>query len=282
MRLVYYPLALLLAFLVVSLSIDAARLTRIASSQLSIENSTELAWKSVLESLSFSLYSGASETKAKVDDVFAEAARRQALARRCAVFFLVATGIFMAAQVWRARRHPPPASALTADLLGVAVICLVVGLIAPILSLKAYTELPVVGHVVLKYEAKSVITTIASLVKAGSYFAAVLVAAFSVATPFVKLVIVIAVVQRRWPQWHDRGLELIKAIGKWSMADVFVVAVLVAYFAASGDEFSEAAIGLGLYFFAAYCLLSQYATHGLTHAVAGDAPTSKEIENADD
>jgi hypothetical protein len=58
------------------------------------------------------------------------------------------------------------------------------------------------------------------------------------------------------------------------MADVFVVAVLVAYFAASDDEFSEAQVGLGLYYFAAYCLLSQYATHKLVTAVDGDISRS--------
>ena len=54
------------------------------------------------------------------------------------------------------------------------------------------------------------------------------------------------------------------------LARVLVVAVLVAYFAASGDEFSEAKVGLGLYFFAAYCLLSQYATHTLMRAFEGE------------
>ena len=89
-------------------------------------------------------------------------------------------------------------------------------------------------------------------------------------TPLIKIVIAIAVVQRRWPSWHNHGLEFTKAIGKWSMADVFVVAVLVAYFSASGDEFSEAKIGLGLYYFAAYCLLSQYATQTLMRVFKDD------------
>jgi paraquat-inducible protein A len=264
MRAVYYPIALILAILVVSASLDASRLTRIASSHQNLEGSTELAWKSLLETLSLSLYSGASETNTKTAALFREAAQRQALAASSALAFLTVATIFLLAQAWRERRDPRTSDlGMTADLLGVGVICLGVGLLAPVLSLRAYTDLPVLGEVVLKYEAKSVITTIGSLARANNYFVALLVAAFSVVTPIVKIVVAIAVVQRRWPRWHSRGLEFIKAIGKWSMADVFVVAVLVAYFAASSDAFSDARIGLGLYFFAAYCLLSQYATHAL-------------------
>ncbi len=274
MRLIYYPVAIFLAVLVVSLSIDASRLTRIASAQLNIEHTTELAWKSILENLTFSLYSGASETKSRVADLFEEAARRQMLAERSGIAFAAIGVIFLFARRARCQSKGPSSDlALTADLLGIGAICLVVGLIAPVLSLKAYTTLPVVGEVVLRYEAKSVITTIGSLARSNNYFIASLIAAFSVLTPLIKIIIAITVVQKRWPAWHNRGLEFTKAIGKWSMADVFVVAVLVAYFSASGDEFSEAKIGLGLYYFAAYCLLSQYATQTLMRVFKGDLAT---------
>jgi len=267
MRFVYYPVAAMLAVLVISLSIDASRLTRIASAHLNVEHSAELAWKSILENLTFSLYSGASETKARVTNLLEEAARREQLAGRSSLAFLTIGVIFLTARAWRRRRNSRTSDmSLTADLLGVGVICLIVGLLAPVLSLKAYTDLPLLGQVVLKYESKSIITTIGSLAQGNNYFVALLIAVFSVVTPFVKILVAIAVVQRRWPDWHARGIEFIKAIGKWSMADVFVVAVLVAYFAASGDEFSEARVGLGLYYFAAYCLLSQYATHTLMRA----------------
>jgi len=276
MRLVYYPIAIVLAVLAMSFSIDASRLTRIASSQLNIEHTTELAWKSILESLTFSLYSGASDTKSRVADLFSEAERRQALAERCGLAFVILAVMFLFARRMRDQRNLESSGlGMTSDLLGIGAICLAVGLFAPVLSLKAYASLPVIGEVILKYEAKSVITTIGSLANANNYFVALLVAAFSVITPLIKIIIAIAVVQRRWPSWHIRGLEFIKAIGKWSMADVFVVAVLVAYFAASADEFSEAKVGLGLYFFAAYCLLSQYATHTLMRAFEGELATAK-------
>ncbi len=277
MRLVYYPIAIALAIFAISYSVDATRLTRIASAQLDMDHATDLAWKSIVETLTFSLYSGASETKSRVSDLYLEAARRQVLAERCSLAFAIIGLIYLSLRYMRAPRDDSSSKLqVTSDLLGIGVICLVVGLLAPILILKAYTSLPVVGEVVLKFEAKSVITTIGSLAKANNYFIALLIAGFSVITPLIKIIIAILVVQRRWPRWHMHGLNFIKAIGKWSMADVFVVAVLVAYFAASGDEFSEADIGLGLYYFTAYCFLSQFATHRLMQTFGDEIASATE------
>lgn len=265
LRIIFYPAALALALAVVSLSLDAARLNRLGSEQIGIDRSSELAWKSVLESLSFSLYTGASKIKNTVVTLFDEAERRNRLAWQFAGALLCLTAVF-GMSAWRRSRRISRGESLVADLIAVAVIFLGVGLVAPILSLKAYTTVPVIGEVILKYEVKSVITTIGSLAGSHNLPVAVLVAAFSVVTPVAKLLVSVVVLQRRWPKWHFRGLAFMKAIGKWSMADVFVVAVLVAYFAASGDEFSEAHLGVGLYFFAAYCLISQFATQLLVSA----------------
>ncbi len=55
-------------------------------------------------------------------------------------------------------------------------------------------------------------------------------------------------------------------ISKWSMADVFVIGVFVAYLAANAVEKEgglltfEAQLGSGFYYFLGYCLLSILAT----------------------
>jgi len=268
-RLIFYPLAIAMAIAVASLSLDAAQLNRVASAQLNIEGSTTLAWKSVLESLSFSFYSGASDIKADISALYAEAGRREQLASRIAIGFAAAALVFLVVTGLLHKRATGEVNMLVGDQLAIAVICLGVGLLAPILSLKAHATAPVLGQVVLKYEVKSVLTSISSLIESHNYIVAILLGTFSVLTPLLKLGVAIAVIQEKLPAWHERGVAFIKAVGKWSMADVFVVAVFVAYFAAGGDEFSEARIGLGLYFFAAYCLLSQYATQHLVSAFDG-------------
>jgi len=260
-RFVFYPVVLALAIAAASLSLDASRINRLASAQLGVDQSTEIAWKSLLENLSFSMYSGASDIKADAEALFREANRRESLARGYSFVLLAVSMLMLGVGEALRRRGYLTLEVIVADLIAIAMICLGVGLVAPILILKAYTTVPVVGEVILKFEVKSILTTIGALAKAGNYFIALLVAAFSVVTPLVKLVVAVAVLQHRWSAWHTSGLKFIKTIGKWSMADVFVVAVLVAYFAAGADEFSEAHLGIGLYFFAGYCLLSMLVTH---------------------
>ncbi|MFT4563292.1 MAG: paraquat-inducible protein A [Gammaproteobacteria bacterium] len=266
MRFTYYALAIGLAFAVLAYCEQEMRFLRIAHSHSNIEHSTELAWKSLWEKLSFSIYSGASESRSKTNDLLTAAARRHVLAKNCAATFFAATCVFLIAQYRRTRSAKNYFDQeLAIDILAISAVCFIVGLIAPIFSLKAYTAVPLLGEVVLKFEAKSILTTITSLIESRSHFTALLITAFSVVTPLLKLVIALLVLQRRWPNWHRHGLSVMHAIGKWSMADVFVVSVFVAYFAARGDSFSDARVELGLYYFSGYCLLSLFTGHIIGH-----------------
>jgi uncharacterized paraquat-inducible protein A len=85
---------------------------------------------------------------------------------------------------------------------------------------------------------------------------ALLLLIFSVIAPLLKT----ALVGLTWWNYDHhlfrKGLNLSHHIGKWSMADVFVVAILVAYFANSGEDLTDAEVQVGLLFFVAYVLLS--------------------------
>jgi len=54
---------------------------------------------------------------------------------------------------------------------------------------------------------------------------------------------------------------IIKTIGKWSMVDVLVVAILVVFFTTNEDVTSEMIIESGLYFFLIYVLISMISTY---------------------
>lgn len=271
MRVTYYLIATVLAVVVLSASIEEMRLTRIVSAKLDIDHSTDLAWKSLWETLSLSLYRGATQARGEVSQLLSEASRQNVLSKRAAAAFLALSLLFLSIRAWQLGREIPDARMnLTTDLLGVSTLCLIVGLVAPIFSLKTHAQLPVLGEIVFKYEAKSVLTTVASLIKSNSYFIALLVAIFSVVTPVLKIAISTLVIQHRSARWRERAFSLIKTIGKWSMADVFVVAILVAYFAVGSDEFSEARVELGLYYFSTYCLASLLSTHLLARLLETD------------
>jgi hypothetical protein len=117
-------------------------------------------------------------------------------------------------------------------------------------------------------QTRSIIGAVRNLYEVGSPVPATLILLFSVIVPFGKAVLVagsmfMADARRR------RTLGVVESIAKWSMADVFVVAMFIVYLAARatqtppGDDGAApalvqftAAFGPGFYWFTAYCLFS--------------------------
>jgi hypothetical protein len=115
-------------------------------------------------------------------------------------------------------------------------------------------------------QTRSIVSSVQNLYEVGSPVPATLILLFSVVVPFGKAGIV------AWAMFADdarrrRALSFVESIAKWSMADVFVVALFIAYLAAkatqsSGDPAApplvafDARFGSGFYWFAAYCVFS--------------------------
>ncbi len=55
---------------------------------------------------------------------------------------------------------------------------------------------------------------------------------------------------------RTRLYRVTELVGKWSMTDVFVVAVLVSFLGTNSSETTAATLGVGVYFFAAYGVLA--------------------------
>jgi paraquat-inducible protein A len=139
-----------------------------------------------------------------------------------------------------------------------------VGISAVAMSLVAFKDMPVIGRVVFKFEAKGIADTIVRMFTSGNIFLGGLIFVLSIAFPLAKL-------GATWyatlasASHHEIAMHFIKALGKWSMADVFVLAVILSCFAIDGDKLTDARIGPGVYFFAAYCILSVWAGICLAH-----------------
>ena len=104
--------------------------------------------------------------------------------------------------------------------------------------------------------------------------------------PFTKALLVVAAAFMRNTLTRQRVLNFVAAIAKWSMADVFVVALFITYLAAEatqtvpGQQGSapllafDATFGPGFYWFATYCLFSlasqQYTARLARAAQNGD------------
>jgi hypothetical protein len=138
-----------------------------------------------------------------------------------------------------------------------------------------------VGDVEVYQQTRSIIGSIRNLYDVGSPIPATLILLFSVIVPFTKAALV------GWAALDSvergrRTMRFVEAIAKWSMADVFVVALFIAYLAAEATQRSagatpplvafDARFGSGFYWFAAYCLLSlasqQYTRRVMERAIA--------------
>jgi Paraquat-inducible protein A len=118
-------------------------------------------------------------------------------------------------------------------------------------------------------QTRSIIGSVQRLYEVGSPVPATLILLFSVIVPLGKAALVAAAMFMTSVQWRLRTLKFVEAIAKWSMADVFVVALFIAFLAAQASATPtegpdaapallkfDARFGAGFYWFAAYCLFS--------------------------
>ena len=126
----------------------------------------------------------------------------------------------------------------------------------------------------------SIMATVETLWQENRHLVAVLIFVFSVCIPLVKLVMVTLSYFIKEQNVSDKLLGVVNAIGKWSMADVFVVAVFLAVLSTNHAETSTvknfsvfgfklaveissqtlSQVGAGLYYFTGYCVLSIFGT----------------------
>ena len=126
-----------------------------------------------------------------------------------------------------------------------------------------------VGEVEVYEQTRSILGAVQRLYEVGSPVPATLILLFSVIVPFGKAALVAWAMFMTSDGWRRRTVKFVETIAKWSMADVFVVALFIAYLAAQasttptqGPNAAPAMIafradfGAGFYWFAAYCLFS--------------------------
>ena len=210
-----------------------------------------------MESLSLGLYGGGSKLAEQLADAVDVAQYHETRAAGTGWLLLGLSIAFLAVVIVteeRGRRRASPT--IIRHLFGVSSIFLLAGLLAPILTVVAHEEIALLGRVVLQYESKGIITTIHKLFLVESYFIASLLLVFSVLLPVTKIVLSMIALQLGYSRTRRTSVFVVKAIGRWSMTDVFVVAVLLAFLTADTAQLTDATLGPGLYFFAGYGLLS--------------------------
>lgn len=142
---------------------------------------------------------------------------------------------------------------------------LVAGWLLPVMTIRT---------LLVFYDEVSILEGGLRLLESGDYLLFALIITFTVLFPVCKL----ALAFLAWSRLHaatpqlSRALGWIEALGKWSMLDVFVIALLVVVIKVS--LISDVVIHVGLYIFAAAVVLSMLAVKRVAvlaqRAVKGD------------
>lgn len=130
------------------------------------------------------------------------------------------------------------------------------GLTQPILQVVISAELPIIGKTTFYEQTQSILQTVDTLYKTNNVFVALLIFLFSVIIPTIKGLIIIAVLLIKDFPWKRKLYRFVFIIGKWSMADVFVVGVFMAFLSTQSNSAIDAQLLSGFNYFAGYCLLS--------------------------
>jgi hypothetical protein len=136
------------------------------------------------------------------------------------------------------------------------IVSLVFALLSPLIMMIVYQSFPILGEVTLSFESKSIIGTIEKMYHDKNYIIAGLVLLFSIMIPLLKSLVLLLYGFFKESGVGKNLVKFVDKIGKWSMADVFIVALLVVFFSTKQDIHTSIKLEVGLYFFIGYVLLS--------------------------
>ncbi len=117
------------------------------------------------------------------------------------------------------------------------------------------------GEIDAYNKTRSIAGTVKELFRSGNGFVGFLVMLFSVIIPVTKILLMLLGTYFYDSKNSRKAFLISSAISKWSMADVFVVAIIVAFMAANASTMGGllnmgARFEFGFYFFLGYCIFS--------------------------
>ena len=175
-------------------------------------------------------------------------------ADRSAIYFAVAATVLLVLYFFLSLR-----SFTIAVSLG-ALIALINGLVTPIMLMIVHKEVEYLGDVILSFESKGILGSISKLYGENNLTVAIVILLFSVVVPLLKTFAMLFVSIYEYSPFAARVVQFFRHLGKWSMLDVFVVALLLVYMTSNSQDISRAEAETGLYFFLTYVFLSMIAS----------------------
>lgn len=123
-------------------------------------------------------------------------------------------------------------------------------------------QLKVEGTIEVFESTRSLLETMSELISHDHAIVGLLIGLFGVVIPVIKIMLTLIALFLNSPVDKDRLLNINSLLSKWSMSDVFVMAIIVSFMTINANKQSvdavqmSATLGSGFYFFVAYCLLA--------------------------
>lgn len=141
------------------------------------------------------------------------------------------------------------------------------------MATELFNNITVVGTVVIQDTSKSILGTSESLWDGGNRTVAALILFFSVIVPALKAGLLVLHYGFQRYSWGQVAGKISGGLSKWSMADVFVMALVISFLAIKASAGSSTLVETtitfesGFYYFLGYCLLSIAASQLLAKSV---------------
>jgi paraquat-inducible protein A len=144
-------------------------------------------------------------------------------------------------------RHYPKQAIIINLLLLVALGTLIIGITAPLLTIIKFSFLE---------NTVSLLSTVTQFYKQKEWFLFVVITLFSLCIPIIKIASLVLILNTDYSRGSilDKLLKIIEVVGKWSMLDVFVVALLLT--SVKLGALAKVEVHYGLYAFATAVLLT--------------------------
>ena len=130
------------------------------------------------------------------------------------------------------------------------------------ISEQLVSQLNISGELHAYEKTRSIVGTVQELYRSDQLLVALLIGLFSLVVPVLKCLLILTSEVTQHIGIVQTADKIKNMISKWSMADVFVVAIIVAYLAANATQQTETLFSLnakfmpGFFYFLSYCILS--------------------------
>jgi hypothetical protein len=216
------------------------------------EQVAQLRLKDLASTLTFGMVKN--DLREKLRHIEAQRSQARQRAERIALYF-AGTALVALLSAWVL-----PIRLATGLLSVAALIALINGLVTPILMVTIHKNVEYLGDVVLSFESKGILGSVVKLIHEGNLPIAGVILLFSILLPTLKTLSLLFVSLYENRPFAAKMVHFFKHLGKWSMLDVFVVALLLVFLTSRGTDVSRAEAEIGIYFFLAYVILSMAAS----------------------